>query len=153
MTTRYRARLASRFPLRLRRWRTVLPEEAGTGATPVRRAKAPSPRRRSEWSPAAVRRAPAVSVPTPLTATKAGAAAATMGPNWASRAATSRSRAWWRRASERSARRVAAAAVRGASGVRSRAAAATSAALAGAQAGAQGVGGGDAGVEEYPNQN
>src|SRR5215207_10526503 len=33
------ARLASRLPPRFRRWRAVLPEEAGTGATPHRRAK------------------------------------------------------------------------------------------------------------------
>src|SRR5215210_4403772 len=35
----YSARLASRLPPRLRRWRTTFPEEASTGDTPQRLAK------------------------------------------------------------------------------------------------------------------
>src|SRR5215207_4639164 len=37
--TMYSARLASRLPPRLRRWRTTFPEEASTGDTPQRLAK------------------------------------------------------------------------------------------------------------------
>src|SRR5215216_5146874 len=50
------ARLASLLPPRLRRWRTVLPEEAGTGATPHRRAKDASLLSLSGLSPTATSR-------------------------------------------------------------------------------------------------
>ena len=49
----------------------VLPEEAGIGATPQRRAKAASLRSRRGLSPAATGKVAAVSVPTPLTASSA----------------------------------------------------------------------------------
>ena len=47
-----RARLASRLPPRLSRWRTTLPEEASMGETPQRLAKEASLARRSGLSPA-----------------------------------------------------------------------------------------------------
>src|SRR3712207_7165650 len=46
------ALLAARSPPRLRRWRVVLPEDAGTGLTPQSAAKPASDRRRSALSPA-----------------------------------------------------------------------------------------------------
>jgi hypothetical protein len=65
ITTRHRALLACRSPPRSSRWRTVLPEEAESGATPHRRAKLASLRSRCGLSPAATSSAPATSVPTP----------------------------------------------------------------------------------------
>src|SRR5215208_6069825 len=68
------ARLASLLPPRLRRWRTVLTEEAGTGATPQRWAKDASLLSLSGLSPTATSSEAAVSVPTPLSVARAGAA-------------------------------------------------------------------------------
>src|SRR3712207_8263759 len=59
------ARLASLLPPRLRRQRTVLPEEAGTGATPHRRAEAASLLRLWGFSPPASSNEAAGLVPTP----------------------------------------------------------------------------------------
>src|SRR3954451_20374833 len=47
-----RALLAARSPPRLRRWRVVLPDDAGTGLTPHSAAKPASDRRRCGLSPA-----------------------------------------------------------------------------------------------------
>ena len=66
--------MAWRCPPRLRRCRLVLPEEAGMGLTPHREAKAASEWRRSGLLPAVIRRAAAVSGPTPKMQTRAGAA-------------------------------------------------------------------------------
>ena len=52
MTARCKARLACRSPPRLRRWRWVMPDEAGSGATPQSIANAASDFIRSELSPA-----------------------------------------------------------------------------------------------------
>src|SRR4051812_32694723 len=71
------ARLASLLPPRLRRWRSVLPEEAGTGATPHKRAKDPSLLSLSGLSPTAISSEAAGSVPTPGSATRAGTASDT----------------------------------------------------------------------------
>ena len=62
------------FPPRLRRWRTVCPEEACTGLVPHRAAKDASEVMRWGLSPAAVNRVAAVSVPTPREASSAGLA-------------------------------------------------------------------------------
>src|SRR5215207_8329258 len=71
------ARLASLLPPRLRRWRTVLPEEAGTGATPQRWAKDASLLSLSGLSPTATSSEAAVSVPTPRSEARAGTASDT----------------------------------------------------------------------------
>jgi hypothetical protein len=63
--------------IRLRRWRTVLPEEAGTGATPHKRAKDASLLSLSGLSPTATSSEAAVSVPTPRSAARAGTASDT----------------------------------------------------------------------------
>jgi hypothetical protein len=65
MTTWYMALFAFRLPPRLSRWRGVLPEDAGMGATPQRCAQAASERWRSGLSPAATRSVAAVPEPTP----------------------------------------------------------------------------------------
>src|SRR5215208_8044544 len=71
------ARLASVLPPRLRRWRTVLPEEAATGATPHKRAKDASLLSLSGLSPTATSTEAAVSVPTPRSEARAGTASTT----------------------------------------------------------------------------
>src|SRR6266571_97000 len=55
-TIRQRAWLACRFPPGLSRWRLVLPDDAGRGATPQRCANAASLRSRCGLSPAATSR-------------------------------------------------------------------------------------------------
>jgi hypothetical protein len=60
---RHRAWLAWRSPPGLSRRQTVLPEEAGMGATAHRCAQAASLRSRSGWSPAAMTSSAAVWVP------------------------------------------------------------------------------------------
>ena len=62
---RYSAELAWRFPPRFSRCLTVLPEEAGMGATPHRCAQAASDLIRCGLSPAATTTMAAVSGPTP----------------------------------------------------------------------------------------
>src|SRR5262245_44873499 len=59
MAITHRALLACRSPPRLSRWRTVLPEEASTGAEPHRIAKAAPERSRPGLSPVATSSAPA----------------------------------------------------------------------------------------------
>ncbi len=76
---RHKALLAWRAPPGLRRCRVVLPDDAGIGATAHRCAQAASERRRSGWSPAAMRSMAAVSRPTPNTARRVGARAVTRG--------------------------------------------------------------------------
>jgi hypothetical protein len=56
---RHRAVFSRLSPPRLRRWRWVLPEDAGNGVTPQRAANEASDRSRSGLSPATTRRAPA----------------------------------------------------------------------------------------------
>jgi hypothetical protein len=56
---RHRAVFPRLSPPRLRRWRWVLPEDAGNGVTPQRAANEASDRSRSGLSPATTRRAPA----------------------------------------------------------------------------------------------
>ena len=65
------------IPARLSRCRWVLPEEAGSGATPHNIAKAGSLCTRSGLSPAVSRNWPAVSVPIPVTAISCGARSVT----------------------------------------------------------------------------
>ena len=74
-TMRHSAWFAWRFPPRLRRCRTVLPEDASMGATPHRWANAASLRSRCGLSPAATIRIAAVSIPTPSRARRPGAVA------------------------------------------------------------------------------
>lgn len=64
---------ARRRPPRLRRWRSVRPEEAGTGAAGHRWAKDASEASRSGLSPAVTSSCPAVSVPTPGSSRRSGA--------------------------------------------------------------------------------
>ena len=71
---RQSALLARRLPLRLRRWRTVAPEDASMGQTPHSAAKDPSVRIRSGLSPAATSSADATSAPTPRAPSSAGLA-------------------------------------------------------------------------------
>src|ERR687897_3259797 len=61
--TMYSARLASRLPPRLRRWRTTFPEEASPGDTPQRLAKEASLLNLWGLSPATVSSVAAWSVP------------------------------------------------------------------------------------------
>jgi hypothetical protein len=69
---RHKAWLARRSPPRFSRWRSVRPEEAGMGAVPHRCAKAGSERSRWGLSPAVTRSCPAVSIPTPGSASRVG---------------------------------------------------------------------------------
>jgi hypothetical protein len=89
----YSARLASRFPPRLRRWRTTLPEEASMGATPHRLAKEASLPNLWGLSPATIKSVAAWSVPMPAKETYSGAACATSRSRWASSLAISSERA------------------------------------------------------------
>ena len=72
----WRARLSWRSPPRLRRWRVVLPLDAGTGATPARRAKQASERSRP-WCDQATISCAATIGPTPGSSSSAGARACT----------------------------------------------------------------------------
>ena len=74
MAMRHRALLAWRLPPRLRRWRTVAPEDASTGLVPHSAAKDASLRIRSGLSPAATSSAAAASGPTPQAPSSAGLA-------------------------------------------------------------------------------
>src|SRR5947199_1111442 len=67
----WRAALRVRSPPRLRRWRTVRPELAGTGLTPARAAKAASVRTRPGWDQA-VRATAAVTGPMPGWSSRVG---------------------------------------------------------------------------------
>ena len=69
------ARLASRLPPRLRRWRTTFPEEASTGETPQRLAKEASLLNLWGLSPATIRSVAAWSVPMAGKETNSGAPA------------------------------------------------------------------------------
>src|SRR5438552_13613579 len=71
-TTVCRARLSWRSPPRLSRCRVVLPLEAGTGATPARRAKAASDRSRPGCEQATISCAATIG-PTPGSSSNAGA--------------------------------------------------------------------------------
>jgi hypothetical protein len=73
----YSARLASRFPPRLRRCLTTLPEDASMGETPHRLAKEASLPNLWGLSPATIKSVAAFSVPMPGKATNSGAACAT----------------------------------------------------------------------------
>ena len=106
-TIRQSALLARRSPERLRRWRCCLPLDASSGAAPHKRAKERSLRIRFEFSPAATRSAPAVSVPTPRRSIISGAISATSGASTASSVSTSSSSSSTRRARVLSASRVA----------------------------------------------
>jgi hypothetical protein len=79
MTMRHRASLAWRLPPRLSCFLTTVPNDASIGDTPQKWAKSHSSRSRSGLSPAATRRVPAVTVPTPRRATSSGAVTATSG--------------------------------------------------------------------------
>src|SRR5215211_360024 len=68
----YSARLASRFPPRLRRCLTTLPEEASTGETPHRLAKEASLLNLWGLSPATIKSVAAFSVPMPAKETNSG---------------------------------------------------------------------------------
>src|SRR6266545_6452114 len=125
---RYNARFASWLPPRFSRWRVVLPDAAGIGATPHSCAKAASLRSRSGLSPAATSSTAAVWVPTPLTATSAGAAMATSRSSWVSRAVISWVSRSQRRAIDRSASLAASVGVAGLAAARRRAAVVTSSA-------------------------
>src|ERR671911_193235 len=85
----YSARLASRFPPRLRRCRTTLPEEASMGETPHRLAKEASLPNLWGLSPATINSVAALSVPMPAKETNSGAACPTSRPRCASRPAIS----------------------------------------------------------------
>src|SRR5438132_1600978 len=74
ITICHRAWLACLSPPGLSRCRTVLPEEAGIGATAHRCAQAASDRSRPGWAPAAISSSAAVSGPTPYRASAAGPA-------------------------------------------------------------------------------
>src|SRR5215203_4788027 len=102
----YSARLASRFPPRLRRCRTTLPEEASMGETPHRLAKEASLLNLWGLSPATISSVAAWSVPMPGKQTNSGATCATNRASWASSSAISAERASYRRATERSATRL-----------------------------------------------
>jgi hypothetical protein len=69
----YSARLASRLPPRLRRWRTTLPEEASMGETPHRLAKEASLPNLWGLSPATIKSVAVLSVPMPAKETNSGA--------------------------------------------------------------------------------
>src|ERR687890_1122626 len=85
----YRARLASRFPPRLRRCRTTLPEEASMGDTPQRLAKEASLLNLWGLSPATVSSVAAWSVPMPAKETSSGATCLTSRSSCASSSAIS----------------------------------------------------------------
>jgi hypothetical protein len=72
-TMRWRAELACLSPPRESRWRFVLPEEAGTGATPAKAANAASLPMRSGLSPKVTNSWDATTAPTPLTSRISGA--------------------------------------------------------------------------------
>lgn len=90
----------SRLPPQLRRCRTVLPEEAGTGATPQRQAKDASPLSLSGLFPMATSREAAVSVPTSLSEAGVGTVSGTNRAICFSSSATSSESRWWRRATD-----------------------------------------------------
>ena len=94
----WRAELAWRFPPRLRRWRCVLPLEAGSGQAPNSIAKLASERSRSGFSPAVTRSSPALAVPTPSSLSRSGASSSTSGAMKRSSSAISSSRSRIRRA-------------------------------------------------------
>ena len=94
----WRAELAWRFPPRLRRWRRVLPLEAGSGQAPHSIAKLASERSRSGFSPAVTRSSPALAVPTPSSWSRSGASSSTSGAMKRSSSAISPSRSRIRRA-------------------------------------------------------
>ena len=98
---RQRAWLAWRFPPRLRRCRTVCPEEACTGLAPHRAANVASERMRWGLSPAAVNRVAAVSVPIPRAASSAGLTWAQRRWISVSNSLISAVSAWYRRANTR----------------------------------------------------
>src|SRR6266536_2759466 len=100
---RYSAALAWRSPPRLSRWRVVLPEDAWIGEAPHSIEKQASLRSRPGLSPAATSSAPALSWPTPNSATSWGAALAVRRSSSVVRELISADRAWWRAASVRSA--------------------------------------------------
>src|SRR3712207_2990305 len=72
------ALLAARSPPRLRRWRVVLPDEAGTGLTPHSAAKPASDLNCSGLSPAVRRSCAQPACPIELRATRLGASSSTM---------------------------------------------------------------------------
>src|SRR5215204_1967836 len=121
-----RERLASRFPPRLRRCLTTLPEDASTGETPQRLAKEASLLNLSGLSQARTRRVAAWCVPTPGKETSRGAAWITKRSSWTSSSVISSERVSWRRATKRSANLVAAPTSFGSPPGRKRAATATS---------------------------
>src|SRR5271165_4760507 len=109
MAMRHSALLAWRSPPAFRRrWPAVFPEPAGMGATPHRWAQAASECSRPGLSPAATRRAAAVSGPTPKRAISSGAVAKSSVVILSSRSPSSASRTWTRWANEHSAALVAA---------------------------------------------
>src|ERR1700758_5641893 len=83
------ALLAARSPPRLSRWRTVFPDDAGTGLTPHNDAKLASDRNLSGLSPAVRRSRAAPMWPIELQATRFGASSSTMAAIIASRSAIS----------------------------------------------------------------
>jgi hypothetical protein len=91
----YSARLASRFPPRLRRWRTTLPEEASMGETPHRQTGeggfAPQPL--GVVFKATISSVAAWSAPMPAKETNSGATCATSRSSWMSSSAISAERA------------------------------------------------------------
>jgi len=66
------ARFSRRFPPRLSRYRTVLPEDAGIGQVPANDAIAASERNRLGWDQAIITVA-ATTVPTPVRSSSSGA--------------------------------------------------------------------------------
>ena len=95
--------MAWRSPPWLRRWRLVLPEEAGIGLAPQSVANEPSLRRRSMFWPAVTSSWPAWPVEMPSSWIVRGAAVATSCSSWRSSVAISSIEAAIRRASQRSA--------------------------------------------------
>ena len=89
----YSARLASRLPPRLRRWRATFPEEASTGETPQRLAKEASLLNLWGLSPATISSVAAWSVPMPAKEINSGATCATSRSSCASSWAISSERA------------------------------------------------------------
>ena len=98
---RHKALLAWRSPPRLRRWRTIGPEDAWTGLAPHRAAKDASDLMRSGLSPAATNKAAAVSGPIPVVANSAGLARAQRWLIWVSSSPISAVRVWYLRAKRR----------------------------------------------------
>jgi hypothetical protein len=95
--------LPCRSPPLLRRWRTILPEDASIGFDPRSAPHDFSLRRRFGLSPAAMSSPAAVSGPTPNTAQRAGAMVVVIRRRLASRMTSSSSRSMTRRARPRSA--------------------------------------------------